>query len=793
MTMNMVWNSLRRGGVRGLRMMTRDRSSALLLTAGIGVSLWLAGLSFVLMDAFVISPVAVERSDELRMIWGRYEKRPDSRTQLRGEVARHLAGVTDSGTQVAVLASESGRVRAGSVTIEFNGTRATPNALQVLRPRFDPTCNGAAFGRPSAAAGGSAVVSWAAAQALFGSGVGACGKELSIGDRPAIVVGVLSPRVRWSHFGDPQFWLATALEEFVDRTGVQLLARAQAADIPSLESRVQSLLAASYQPPPDLGAISPWIEPFDEWLLRDAPNRASVMAAMLVLTVLCLLINVAGMWSARSATLGPDRSLRRQIGASNGALWWEDFGLALVSVVPAVALALAALVPSVRYLQSVGPDTMIGLDLVRFEPVTVAFVSGVGVLMTALLSLSAFVGANLALDPRAPQGVGFVRHGLLALQVCAVVVLSAVGVTVLEDLREISSPALGFDHASVATVRVDAKAASVDGPRGFWPASVRMAEAVKMVTGSEVALAGAVPLRGFGSGLEVVADAGEAMAAEARYVSHGYFSVFSIPVLEGVWPSDADLAQRPGIIAIDATLARSLWPEGGAVGQTVVLRAFRSESPVQIVAVVQNAISAGYGRDIVSKPAVYRPLPAIAFSSPILAFRPTGDRGALTLAIRDELQRVAPSMTLGRAEPQFLSDLIDDQLESPRWHASASSALATSAVFMLLLGALATGQLLLRQRRKELAIRSALGGPVTRIVWSLAARPAMAVVLGAVIGVLVYRVVTQVVQPYLPVQLESSWPAIYSAIGVFFLTWIALVLPLGAAVRQNPSDLLRER
>jgi putative ABC transport system permease protein len=53
--------------------------------------------------------------------------------------------------------------------------------------------------------------------------------------------------------------------------------------------------------------------------------------------------------------------------------------------------------------------------------------------------------------------------------------------------------------------------------------------------------------------------------------SPGYFSVFHIPILRGRHFTEQDTGSAPGVVLINETMGKELWPKGDAVGQQLLI------------------------------------------------------------------------------------------------------------------------------------------------------------------------------------------------------------------------------
>ncbi|HEV2446612.1 MAG TPA: ABC transporter permease, partial [Candidatus Sulfopaludibacter sp.] len=56
-----------------------------------------------------------------------------------------------------------------------------------------------------------------------------------------------------------------------------------------------------------------------------------------------------------------------------------------------------------------------------------------------------------------------------------------------------------------------------------------------------------------------------------RYVSGRYFDVYRIPIVRGRGFTERDTAGAPPVVLIDATMARTSWPNADPIGQRIRL------------------------------------------------------------------------------------------------------------------------------------------------------------------------------------------------------------------------------
>src|SRR5262249_30894985 len=119
-----------------------------------------------------------------------------------------------------------------------------------------------------------------------------------------------------------------------------------------------------------------------------------------------------------------------------------------------------------------------------------------------------------------------------------------------------------------------------------------------------------------------------------RYVTPGYFKTLGIPLVAGRDVDATDVADRPFVTVVSASLARRYWPGENVIGKTIKVAFFERK----IVGVVGDVRNRGLERD--SEPQVYVPYRQIPdgwmpfFAPKDLVVRGAQDPAALVPALR---------------------------------------------------------------------------------------------------------------------------------------------------------------
>lgn len=198
---------------------------------------------------------------------------------------------------------------------------------------------------------------------------------------------------------------------------------------------------------------------------------------------------------------------------------------------------------------------------------------------------------------------------------------------------------------------------------------------------------------------------GPPLLAEGAAVSPGVLPLLGIPVLRGRAFTDDEADGHP-VALVDSALARRLWPAGDAVGRLLVVEGER----VTIVGVV-GAAPTRPGR--APEPFVYRPWSEAPTPSPVLVLRSDGGEAAVAAAVREVLAERAPG-AIARNQ-RTLARFVDITMLPQRVAAGVAGALGVIGLVLCAVGLYAVMAVMVAMRRRELAIRVALGAAPRRI------------------------------------------------------------------------------
>ncbi len=449
--------------------------------------------------------------------------------------------------------------------------------------------------------------------------------------------------------------------------------------------------------------------------------------------------NVAGLLLARGADRQRELAVRAALGAGRlrllRQLLVETTLLAGLAALLAVALSAFAL----QAIRALGPAVAPRLDQARLDGSTWLVTLGLGSLVALLCGLApALAGVRRSVQARLGQGnrtttVSKNRRGILVGAQAALAMTLVIGAALLfRSLLALASVDPGFDAERLLIVRP-----ALAG--GSW-SDDRLAGLFADITGRLQALpgvesAGATNVTPFGSWSTAIQyrrsdspQAGSLLQANWRTVTPGFFRTMGIAPLRGRVFDERDTADTADVVVITKDLAEQTWPGEDPIGRQVVWG--RTGPPKTVIGVVPPVRDHVLDRD--PQPTMFRAFAQLPLPDMTVAVRTSGDPATLVPDVRDLLGRAWPDVAVA---VQPLSAIVADVLLRPRVNAVLVGTFAGLALIVAAVGLYATVNYTVRQRRRELAIRSAFGAPASSVLGAVLGRSLAWTMGGALVGV----------------------------------------------------------
>jgi hypothetical protein len=268
-------------------------------------------------------------------------------------------------------------------------------------------------------------------------------------------------------------------------------------------------------------------------------------------------------------------------------------------------------------------------------------------------------------------------------------------------------------------------------------------------------------------------------------VTPRFFDVLDIPVRAGRVFGVQDDAAAPPVAVVSDGLARKLWPGEPAVGRRI--RIGRDSVWRTVVGVVGEM-----RQPVESTPMAETYVPFAQDPTPLifLLTRVTGDPRDMSAALQRAVTRVDPGLGLANVQP--LRDLTERATSQHRALATVLSLFALLALGLAMLGLYASLAYVVAQRRREIAIRVAVGASAWAIR-GLVAREGVALVgVGLMLGVALSLALTRLLATQL-YGVTPTDPGTFASIAVLLggSALVAALAPLRQAARVQPAEIMR--
>jgi predicted permease len=596
----------------------------------------------------------------------------------------------------------------------------------------------------------------------FGQDAGVLGRDIVLGDRSYTLAGVMPAGVAVPEWADLWLPLATAgaadvtLTQRGHRVDNRAIARlAQGASAAAAGAEIAAIAARLEAEHPQTNrGLGLRIQPMRELVVGDvrAPLLVMLAAAALVLLIGCA--NLANLQLARATGRLREMAVRRALGARPGRiarqLLTESLVLAAAGGLLGVALAAALL----DVLAALGPPRLpaLGVDMPYLAAAGLAgrvlgIVAAVTVLTGLAFGAAPAMMARRGIASAALRGGDVARapvrarlqSGLAVAQIALAVTLLAGAGLLLRSYTALQRVDPGYEPERLVVLRILPPSRYDDGASraALYERIADRAEAVAGVR--PAALINHMPMTGgllFADVRVPGVTTAQPRGAAYRTVDEDFFAVAGVPVLRGRALTAADMSAGGGALVVNESFARMLWPDGEALGQSLVVvnptpGSARFGQPIDgvVVGVVGDT---GQPRGGDALPAVYVPHRWDGWGNMYLVLRAAGEPGELVPAVRNAVLSVDDDVPVADAAP--MSQMITESLAREALNARLMLAFAALALTLALVGIYGVLSHLVARRTREIGIRMAIGARRTDVIRLFLSHAIRLVALGVATG-----------------------------------------------------------
>jgi predicted permease len=537
-------------------------------------------------------------------------------------------------------------------------------------------------------------------------------------------------------------------------------------------------------------------------LAEQALGRSRTPLALFTAAVIGLLLigcaNVSNLMVTALESRRTELVVRASLGASRRALFGqvlsESIALAVIGGLAGLALAAGLLSAMVAANASAFPR----LGDARIDAAAVLFAIGCGIAAGAAGALPALFRTNLDGHTRGARtaarslGGGF-RGVLIGVELALAVAVLVVAGVLARSVAGLHSVEAGFDPDDLMTFSVALPEAGHPTRESIMSFSDEVQRRLSAIRGVEAVAASSAPVIGEASPGVVFAAGGAAPQYKpslVHVVSPDYVRALALTIREGRFVERTDVAPGPTTAVINETLARTLFPEGRALGRS--FHRIGSTRPHTVVGVIADVRHAGPLRP--APPALYLPFAQGEQPERSLNFLIRGPVPVRALA--PQIRRAVSDVDAELPPFALLTgnDLLDATIAAQRFNMLVVTLFAIFALTLALCGLYAVLSHAVHQTRRDAGIRMALGATGARIIGTIAGRAAVPAIAGIAAGIAGAAAASGLISS-LVYGVRPDDPRLLAAAALFVLlaSAIAVVIPAMRASRVDLPALLRQQ
>ena len=210
----------------------------------------------------------------------------------------------------------------------------------------------------------------------------------------------------------------------------------------------------------------------------------------------------------------------------------------------------------------------------------------------------------------------------------------------------------------------------------------------------------------------------------------GYFGTLGLPLVAGREFTDRDDAEAPRVVIINQTLARSTWGSEDPVGRNLVLDYLRGAYPYEVVGVVRDAREHGPRSEPV--PEIFIP----HAQNPYLVLNVIARTNLDPMTVAQTARAAALGVDADQPVHSIttMAQLLGESMQIDRFATLLITLFAVGGLITAAGGVYALLAYTVMQRRREIALRMALGASPQRVARSIVLESLLLAAAGGALG-----------------------------------------------------------
>lgn len=567
--------------------------------------------------------------------------------------------------------------------------------------------------------------------------------------------------------------------------------------------RIALALAEEY--PEALGEVGVTLESLLDSIVGPRRSLLLILFGAVSLVLLAAIANVASLFVGRTAARRKELAVRLALGAGSRDLYGQLIAEALLLAAGAALVGLLVGFGGIAALERLSPAEVPRIDSIELDLPSLAY----GLALAVLAALLACLLSAFRLRRRAPlaslRGAGTTTAGrdlhrslgaLVFLEVGVGIVLLLGAGLLVHTLVNLAAVDPGFETEGVVIGRVTLAPS-------WFPTSTERARFLAEVE-SRLAAKPGIRRAGVVSNMPLVDGRlesdfrveGVALAEEARVLfrsaSPGFFATVGLEARRGRLVTNGDDARSAPVALVNRRFVERFLPEIDPLGRRISVAEADSEADAEIwrtiVGVVEDVRGLGLDEDPV--PEIYLPAAQVPPHAARIVARAAGPTAPALSALRETVAEVREDQVVARLTT--VEERIAGSLAIRRLAAGLLVALAALLLVLVGVGVYAVTMLSVVQRRRELAVRLALGGSRRSIVGRIAGWSGLMVGGGLLCGLVAGLAAAETLSKLLYGVTATDWKtAAVTVLVVLAVGAVATLVPILRAMRLDAVQALQ--
>jgi macrolide transport system ATP-binding/permease protein len=542
---------------------------------------------------------------------------------------------------------------------------------------------------------------------------------------------------------------------------------------------------------------------FQRGLFGVVGEQIPILLGAAILLVILVCMNTASLLGQRAARRRREIAIRAALGATSRRIAAQLFTEALLLAVMGGAAGWAASIVLAQSLYVMLPAFGMPLSFnLSTDARILVFVAGLVMVVTLLCGMLPIRQALRASQKDALHQGGqsivgasrrrFVKTLALGLQLGLCFVVLVGSALLMRTLANILHRARGFDRENCLTASIPLERSGYAKEKGLAFQAVlldqlRAAPGVRQAT-----LTSHLPMGDYGSGSRWSIDVpgytpakGEGMSVITDLEGPEFFRTMGITMAQGREFTSQDREGAPAVAVINEDMARRFWPQGNALGGTVMVE----KRACQIVGIVKNY--AYYNpQDTDPEPLLFLPLMQHYQSHVFVAVRSRTTAEAVMPALTQAVARLDAAIPLEDVES--LKSVSDVRYQFARIPVVLLGVFALASLVVATMGLYAVMASAVTERKREFALRMAVGATRGQIVRLLAGSGVETAATGLLIGGLGAFFAVRLLRSML-FGVATSDPISFAiaAVVLVLTVFISGLVPARRAAKIEPMQALR--